>query len=115
MIRLVTLLVLVGVLSLPAHAKESRETVQDTSSSSMSFFEIISWPFIHVIQPFFGSLVYPISAPLHYAVDNGVADKAVDLITFGEKRNILIYPVFNLKPGSSTMIGVISGAICESK
>lgn len=106
MIRLVTLLVLVGVLSLPAHAKESRETVQDTSSSSMSFFEIISWPFIHVIQPFFGSLVYPISAPLHYAVDNGVADKAVDLITFGEKRNILIYPVFNLKPGSSTMIGV---------
>ena len=53
MIRLVTLLVLVGVLSLPAHAKESRETVQDTSSSSMSFFEIISWPFIHVIQPFF--------------------------------------------------------------
>ena len=66
MIRLVTLLVLVGVLSLPAHAKESRETVQDTSSSSMSFFEIISWPFIHVIQPFFGSLVYPISAPLHY-------------------------------------------------
>ena len=54
MIRLVTLLVLVGVLSLPAHAKESRETVQDTSSSSMSFFEIISWPFIHVIQPFFG-------------------------------------------------------------
>ena len=51
-------------------------------------------------------LVYPISAPLHYAFDNGVADKAVDLITFGENRNILIYPVFNLKPGTSTMIGV---------
>ena len=106
MIRLVTLLVLVGVLSFPAHAKKSHETVQDTSSGSMSFMEVISWPFIHVIQPFFGMLVYPVSAPLHYAIDNGVADKAVDLITFGEKRNILIYPSFNLKPGSSTMLGV---------
>lgn len=106
MIRLVTLLALVVVLSIPAHAKKAREAVQDTSSGSMSFSEIISWPFIHVIQPVFGMLVYPISAPLHYAFDNGVADKAVDLITFGENRNILIYPVFNLKPGTSTMIGV---------
>ncbi len=106
MIRLLTLLVLVGVLNMPAHAKKSHEAVQDTSSSSMSFAEIISWPFIHLIQPFFSSLVYPISAPLHYAFDNGVVDKAVDMITFGEKRNILIYPVMNLKPGSNTMIGM---------
>lgn len=106
MIRLVTLLVLVGVLCLPARANESSEAVQDTSSSSSSFFEIISWPFVHVIQPFFSSLVYPIAAPMLYAIDNGVADKAVELITFGSKRNILIYPLFNLKPGSSTMIGV---------
>ena len=106
MIRFVTLLVLVGVLGLPAHAKKPLEAVQDTSSSSMSFMEIVSWPFIHVIQPVFGMLVYPVAAPLHYAIDNGVADKAVDLITFGEKHNILIYPVFNLKPGSSTMIGI---------
>ena len=106
MMRLVTLLVLVGVLSLPAHAKKSGEAVQDTSSGSMSFTEVIAWPFLHIIQPVFSSLVYPIAAPLHYAIENGVADKAVDLITFGEKRNVLIYPVFNLKPGSSTMIGL---------
>ena len=104
--RLVTLLVLVGVLCLPAHAEESRDAVQDSSSGSMSFTEILSWPFIHVVQPFFGSLVYPISAPLQYAIDNGVVDKAVELITFGSNKNILIYPVLNLKPGSSTMLGV---------
>ena len=103
--RLVTLLVLVGVFTLPAHAEKSNEAVQDTSSGSMSFFEIVSWPFIHVIQPFFSSLVYPISAPIHYAVDNGVIEKAVDLIRFGENHNILIYPVMNWKPGSSTMLG----------
>lgn len=104
--RLVTLLVLVGVLCLPAHAEVSRDAVQDSSSGSMSFTEILSWPFIHVVQPFFGSLVYPISAPLQYAIDNGVVDKAVELITFGSNKNILIYPVLNLKPGSSTMLGV---------
>ena len=39
MIRLVTLLVLVGVLSFPAHAKKAQKAVQDTSSNSMSFTE----------------------------------------------------------------------------
>ena len=86
--RLVTLLVLIGVLCLPVHAKNAHEAVPDTSSSSMSFTEIIFWPFVHIIQPVFGMLVYPVAAPLHYAVDNGAADKAVDLITFGENRNI---------------------------
>lgn len=111
MLRLVTLLMLVGALSFPAYASvvpenalERRGADQD-SSSSLSFAEIISWPFIHVVQPVFGMLVYPVAAPLHYAIDNGVIDKAVDLITFGEKRNILIYPVMNLKPGSTTMLG----------
>ncbi len=111
MIRLVTILMLVGVLSFSAHAKAVPENVQDSvevqkSTSSLSFMDIVSWPFIHVIQPVFGMLVYPVAAPLHYAFDNGVIDKAVDLITFGEKRNILIYPVMNLKPGTTTMLGV---------
>ena len=112
MIRLVTLLMLVGALSLPVYADDaadknqaSQEAVQ-SPASSMSFTEIISWPFIHIVQPVFGLLVYPVAAPLHYAFDNGVVDKAVDLVTFGEKRNILIYPVMNLKPGTSTMLGV---------
>ena len=105
MIRFLTILLLVCVLSLSAHAKDAPEAVQDSSSSGMSFTDVLSWPFIHIIQPFFGMLVYPVSAPLHYAIDNGVAEKAVELITFGEKKNILIYPMFNLKPGTATMLG----------
>ena len=113
MTRLVMFLMLVGALYLPAQAsavpenenppQEAQET-QETSSS-LSFWNIISWPFIHVVQPFFGALVYPVAAPLHYAFDNGVLDKAVELITFGENKNILIYPVMNLKPGTATMLG----------
>ena len=105
MIRFLTILLLVCGLSLSAHAKDVPEAAQDSSSGGMSFADVLSWPFIHIIQPFFGMLVYPVSAPLHYAIDNGVAEKAVDLITFGEKRNILIYPMFNLKPGTTTMLG----------
>ncbi|MBR6454864.1 MAG: BamA/TamA family outer membrane protein [Fibrobacter sp.] len=105
MIRFLTILLLVGVLSVSAHAKKAAKVAKDSSSESMSFTEVISWPFIHIVQPFFGVLVYPISEPLHYAIKNGVIEKTVDLITFGENRNILIYPTFNLKPGTATMLG----------
>ena len=43
---------------------------------------------------------------MDYAFENDIIQKSVDLITFGEKRNILIYPGFNLKPGSQTMLGL---------
>ena len=64
-----------------------------------------TWTFNHIIQPTLNGLIYPVSAPIHYAMKNGVAEKSVDLITFGEKRNIMIYPSFNFKPGSNTLIG----------
>ena len=83
-------------------------TVQEDDSTEDSDFgwrDFLAWPFIHIFQPVFGVVVYPIAQPIHYAVDNGVIEKSVDLITFGENRNVLVYPVTNLKPGSSTMLG----------
>lgn len=64
-----------------------------------------TWTFNHIVQPALNGLIFPISAPIHYAVKNGVLEKSVDLITFGEKRNIMIYPSFNFKPGSNTLLG----------
>ena len=64
------------------------------------------WPFNNVIQPALNGLIYPIAKPVDYAFENDIIQKSVDLITFGEKRNILIYPGFNLKPGSQTMLGL---------
>ena len=64
------------------------------------------WPFNNVIQPVLNGLIYPIAKPVDYAFENDIIQKSVDLITFGEKRNILIYPGFNLKPGSQTMLGL---------
>ena len=83
-------------------APDSAATAAAEESSIKHFF---SWSFNNIIQPTLNAIVYPIAQPLHYAFDNGVIETAVDLITFGEKRNILLYPIMNLKPGNSTMLG----------
>lgn len=93
----------VAVADSMAHGPDSSATVEESSSSWKRFF---TWPFEHIIQPVLNAAVYPIAQPLHYAFDNGVIETAVDLITFGEKRNILLYPIMNLKPGNSTMLGL---------
>lgn len=73
---------------------------------SFKWTSVLMWPFSHIIQPALNGLIYPIATPIDYAFKNGVVEKSVELITFGEKDNILVYPSFNLKPGSSTSIGV---------
>lgn len=84
-------------------AKADTATI-DTGHSSWTRFFV--WPFEHIIQPVLNGAVYPIAQPIRYAFDNGVIETAVDLITFGQKRNVLLYPIMNLKPGNSTMLGV---------
>lgn len=75
------------------------------SNEEHGFSHYLLWPFSHVIQPVLNAVVYPVSAPLHYAFDNGVIENAVDLISYGERKQIMVYPVMNLKPGSRTMLG----------
>ncbi len=81
------------------------ENVSSRESSGFSVVDVISWPFVHILQPIFSVAIYPVSAPVNYIVENGVMDKSVELVTFGERNNILIYPTMNLKPGASTLLG----------
>lgn len=85
-------------------ATDSAST-DSTGDSSGGWKRVFYWPFEHVIQPVLNGVVYPIAQPIRYALDNGVIETAVDMITFGEKRNVLLYPIMNLKPGNSTMLG----------
>lgn len=87
-------------------AEEAVTTDEASEESGINWKDFLAWPFIHILQPVFNVAVYPVAQPIHYAVDNGVIEKSVDFITFGERRNILLYPVMNLKPGTSTMLGV---------
>ena len=88
-----------GEPSVPADSAETSDKPEMTLS------EYLMWPFSHVIQPALNILVFPFSAPIHYAVKNDVVETGVDAITFGKDRNIFIYPTFNLRPGATTMIG----------
>lgn len=88
-----------GEPSVPADSAETFDKPEMTLS------EYLMWPFSHVIQPALNILVFPFSAPIHYAVKNDVVETGVDAITFGKDRNIFIYPTFNLRPGATTMIG----------
>jgi len=82
---------------------------QDTTQvvdEGFKWTRLLTWPFNHIFQPVLNALIYPVAKPIDYAFKNGVIEKSVDLITFGEKKNIFVYPSFNLKPGASTLIGM---------
>lgn len=86
-------------------AKVDSSAIAPEDSSQSDGGNPFSWTFNHVFQPVLNCLIWPLSAPVHYAFDNGVVETWQDLVTFGERKNILIYPSFNLKPGSSTLVG----------
>lgn len=87
-------------------AEDARVDADETEEAGMSAADYFLWPLSHIVQPALNALVFPFSAPIHYAVKNHVIEKGVEMVTFGPKRNIFIYPTFNLKPGSRTMVGV---------
>ena len=65
-----------------------------------------SWVYAHIIQPVLNAAVYPLSAPVRYALNNGVVEKSVELMSFGEDKKIFVYPTMNLKPGTQTQLGM---------
>lgn len=107
---------LAAFAAMPTFAEEGNETEkvaenpsdatpQTASEDSSEGSNPFSWAFDNIMQPIFNATIWPVSQPLHYAFDNGVFETFQNLITFGERRNIFIYPVFNFKPGSSTLVG----------
>lgn len=92
------------------------DTLQKDSSTETASSEektskvgVIRWlaglPLEYVVYPVFSGIVYPFSEPLKYAFDNGVIDKGIEIFTFGDEKNVMVYPTMNLKPGTSTMLG----------
>ena len=86
----------------PAYAEESVENEEKESSGVL---QVLLWPFNNIIQPTLNAVVYPFAAPVKYAMNNGLMEKSVDIITFGENKNIMVYPTLNLKPGTETQLG----------
>lgn len=87
------------------NASPSADSTANSEKPGMTLAEYLTWPFSHIVQPALNVLVFPFSAPIHYAVKNNVVETGVDAITFGKEKNIFIYPTFNLRPGATTMVG----------
>lgn len=66
---------------------------------------VVAWPFEKVIQPTFNLVLYPLKPPLTYIMKNDVIDRGIGLITLGDHQQVMLYPTFNLKPGTGTSLG----------
>ena len=92
-------------LALLCHPVYAEEPAENGKKESSGILHVLLWPFSNVVQPVLNAAVYPFAAPVKYAMNNGLMEKSVDIITFGEKKNVMIYPTLNLKPGTNTQLG----------
>ena len=83
----------------------AEEVDESEDQESFKVSQLWQWPFENVVQPLLNGLIYPIAKPIDYVVSNQVVETSIDLITFGERDQIMVYPSFNFKPGVSTLIG----------
>jgi outer membrane protein assembly factor BamA len=65
----------------------------------------IAWPFENILQPTFGLLVAPLEEPLDYFFVNDIPDRAMEFVSFGEKRNIQFYPTLTIASGTGSSVG----------
>ncbi|MDR2999639.1 MAG: hypothetical protein LBU89_00115 [Fibromonadaceae bacterium] len=90
-------------------AAEDISAVEDTSIVNIEqknlLLSVVSWPFVNIIQPSVEFLIYPAIPPLLYMSRENLVEKGENLVTFGEKRQIMFYPTANAKVGSQASLG----------
>jgi len=92
-----------------AEAQEVQEASLDTSIVNIEYknllLTIVSWPFVHIIQPTVEFLIYPVIPPLIYVSREDLIERGGNLITYGERKQITFYPIINASLGNSANIG----------
>jgi len=87
----------------------AQEAHKDTSVVKIEqkslFLTVVSWPLVHIVQPAVEFLMYPVIPPLVYMSRENLIEKGQNLITYGENKQIMFYPLINVKPGNESNIG----------
>ncbi|GBU24007.1 hypothetical protein R83H12_00627 [Fibrobacteria bacterium R8-3-H12] len=88
----------------------AQEASSDTSIVNVEhkgsfFLTVVSWPFVHIIQPTVEFLIYPVIPPLIYISREDLIERGANLITYGEKKQIMFYPIINASLGNAANIG----------
>jgi len=99
-------LVLFFLLSFCVMAQEAHEDTSVVKIEQKSLFlTVVSWPLIYVVQPTVEFLMYPLIPPLIYISRENLIEKGQNLITYGENKQIMFYPIVNAKLGNAANIG----------
>lgn len=73
---------------------------------SYPLLQVVTWPLETVVAPVVKGLIYPVKPPLRYFLNENVIDRTIQLISFGEKDRIMLYPTINLAPGTGSSVGL---------
>jgi len=103
------ILIFIFLFAFWAEAQEVEEASSDTSIVNIEYknliLTIVSWPFVYIIQPAVEFLIYPVIPPLIYVSREDLIEKGGNLITYGERKQIMFYPIINASLGNSANIG----------
>ncbi|MGL1901465.1 MAG: hypothetical protein OCC49_04985 [Fibrobacterales bacterium] len=67
--------------------------------------EILAWPFENLVEPLVTVAIAPIRPPMNYVFQEKIINKAIDLVTFGPRENLIITPVAKIMSGPGSLIG----------
>ncbi|MGL1933896.1 MAG: hypothetical protein OCD01_02690 [Fibrobacterales bacterium] len=67
--------------------------------------EILAWPFENLVEPIVTVAIAPIRPPMNYVFQEKIINKAIDLVTFGPRENLIITPVAKIMSGPGSLIG----------
>jgi len=87
----------------------AQEASPDTSIVNVEkknpFLAVVSWPFVHIVQPTVEFLMYPVIPPLIYISREDLIGKAINIVTFGERKHIILYPIIDISLGNIAYVG----------
>lgn len=86
----------------------------DTATLQARFYDYVAHPILQVatlpvewvLVPAVRTLIYPVKDPIRYVVRNEVIDRTIQLISFGDKEQVMLYPTLNLAPGTGSYTGL---------
>lgn len=98
----------------PKDSTRTDSTAADSAATTAKLYEyvafpllqVVTWPLEKIVVPAIKGLVYPVKPPLRYFLNENVIDKTIQLISFGEKDRVMLYPTMNLAPGTGSSVGL---------
>lgn len=88
-----------------ADSADSAETKTIYEYIAHPTLQLITWPIETILVPTVGVLTYPVKPPLRYFLNENVIDRTIDMLSFGPKEMVMVYPTMAISPGTGSRTG----------